>query len=516
MKGLETIGNAVDRFVGVFSPKSALKRQFYRKRLKHTRSSKYAAAKTDRMTGAWTTLNSGVNDVIRSSNSAVRARVRQLVRDFPYFKRACQILCDYTVGPGIMFQSRLKSPDGKLNKKKNQQVEDAFNFWADEADISGKLHYYEMMGLTKRQDIESGEFLAVQVYSKDPKRYLPYALQIFETDWLSDNPAPKTKIPKNREFDQGLEYKKSTGEVVAYHFTDPDSWGNAKRIKSEDVIHRFETLRPGQLRGISPFASAILIAHDLGEYIDATIDTAKMASKYLAFVSTPNPLDRQTNVETDSETGKKIDEIENAIVEYLMPGEEVNFAKSNTVSDTFDPFTRFILTMVAVATNCPFELLSGEYKGFSYSTGRLSRNDFSQQLRPGVIRQVRHFAMPTVRPFYDYSVIGGKISLPGYFTNPARYIQTEWQPPGMEAVDPLRETKSRIDEIKNLTRSPQEVIKARGRDPEAILKETAAFIQMAEDEGLGDIIDIMFGKTSTALANNPKAVEGQKSIRAIK
>ena len=59
-------------------------------------------------------------------------------------------------------------------------------------------------------------------------------------------------------------------ESALNNFTDPDSWGKAKRIKAEDVIHRFETLRPGQLRGISPFASAILIAHDLGEYIDAT------------------------------------------------------------------------------------------------------------------------------------------------------------------------------------------------------------------------------------------------------
>ena len=158
---LGSIGNGVDKIVGVFSPRNALERKFFRDSLNKAkaRSLQYAAAKTNRLTGPWSPLNADINTFIKNSSSAVRARVRQLVRDFPYFVRAVNVMCDYTVGPGIIFQSRIKDEKEKLNKKLIQKVEDSFNFWADEADISGKLHYYEMMELAKRQDLESGEFL---------------------------------------------------------------------------------------------------------------------------------------------------------------------------------------------------------------------------------------------------------------------------------------------------------------------------------------------------------------------
>jgi hypothetical protein len=142
----------------------------------------YAAAKADRLTGGWFPVNEDVNKIIGAASWRVRARVRQLVRDFPYFKRAVDIITDYVVGEGIMFQSRIASPDGTLYKQWIQAVEDAFSFWADEADFAGKLHYYEMMRLAKRQDVESGEFLIIKRAVKDRSAYLPYHLQMVEAE----------------------------------------------------------------------------------------------------------------------------------------------------------------------------------------------------------------------------------------------------------------------------------------------------------------------------------------------
>jgi hypothetical protein len=67
-----------------------------------------------------------------------------------------------------------------------QQVEDAFEFWKDEADFGGRLHYSEIMRLAKDQDSESGEFIIVKREDRDPARYLPYRLQMIEADWLTD------------------------------------------------------------------------------------------------------------------------------------------------------------------------------------------------------------------------------------------------------------------------------------------------------------------------------------------
>jgi len=497
------LGEAIDNAIGIVSPKRGLMRRKMRSML-------YAAAKTTKSTGVWSPVNSNVNVIIGASSAKIRARVRQLVRDFPYFARAVNVSVDYVVGDGIKFQSRIQKPSGDLDQRRIQQTEDVFNFWADEADYAGKLHYYEIMRLAKRQDAECGEFLLVKRYdAKTKSRYLPYCLQTIEPDWLTDyNTTPMGKTGASI-IDQGIEYDLDSGRIIAYHFRNPDTWspsilGRTERIAAADVIHGFDVLRPGQLRGVSPFAPGVLVADDLAMMMDSEIDSAKMASKYLALVKTMDPISRQAAAGVqDGDYGEKIEDLENAIIEYLRPGEDVELTSNPRPGANFMPFVRLVLCMFSVTTGLPYELLSGDYQGMNYSTGKLVRNDFRQALRPLWGRHIRHYCTPTLTPFYNSAVLTGKLTYPGYASNPYRWQLREMQPPGMESQDPLRESKANIDDIAAVLKSPQEIIKARGRDPEAVVKEAAAFKKLCEENGIS-VADV-----STALANNPAAVTGQ-------
>jgi lambda family phage portal protein len=457
--------------------------------------------------------------------------VRQLVRDFPYFARAVNVLVDYVVGAGIIFQSRAEKSSGALDTVRGQKIEDAFNFWADEADASGKLHFYELMRLAKRQDLEAGEFLLVKTWSKNKDRYLPFCLQIYEPDWLttqndtwditsapppagqavsvSGRPITTQTLTSRLHIRQGIEYNPLTGERVAYHFIDPDSWGQTVRIPAENVIHGFETHRPGQLRGISPFAAGVLISNDLHAMMDSELDAAKMASKWLAMVETPDPVGRQLGmgIQTDPVTGQKIEELQNAIIEYLRPGEKINLSSNPRPGDNFIPFIRLILTMFSIVSGVPYELISGDYQGMNYSVGKMVRVDFAQQLKPTTNRHIRQFCRPSVRGFFDSAVLTGKLTLPGYWSNPAPFIRQEWQPPGAESIDPLRETKARIDEISARIRSPQEIIISRGRDPEDVVREISEFEALCKAHNVET--EASMQAISTALANNPAAAEKQ-------
>ncbi|MCP4746327.1 MAG: phage portal protein [Desulfobacteraceae bacterium] len=62
------------------------------------RSASYAAAKPSAMSKGWNPSNVSVNTIIAASTDTMRARIRQLVRDFPYFARAVNVLVDYIVG----------------------------------------------------------------------------------------------------------------------------------------------------------------------------------------------------------------------------------------------------------------------------------------------------------------------------------------------------------------------------------------------------------------------------------
>ena len=495
------ISKTLDAAIGLFSPRKALDRKICRDQLSilDKRSSQYAAAKTGRLTGSWSPVDSNVNDIIGNSSANVRARIRQLVRDFPYFARAVNIIGNYVVGEGIIFQSKVKTPAGDLNNDLITKIEDSFSWWADEADFSRKLHYYEMMHLAQRQIIECGEFLMVKKISNDKRRYLPFALQLYEPEWLTEIGAnPSSKL---NEINQGIEFNKKTGEVVAYHFTDPDSWGKTQRIKAENVVHKFKTLRPGQLRGISDFTSGVLLAHDLSDYMTTELDTAKMAAKYLAFIKTPDIYSRQAGMTTNDDN-QKIDEMENAITEYLRPGEDITIATNPRPGTNFPPFVKLILTMLAISTDVPYELLSGDYSGLNYSTMRVCRNDYAFQLLTKQAALIRHFGKETQQPEMDWAVLSGVLDIPDYFSHRRQYLAAEWQPPGMESIDPLRETKARIDEMGALIRSPQEIARSRGRDLEDIYREISAAKKMAEK------YDIAPEEIETALANNPDKIIG--------
>lgn len=498
---MDAIGYALDRVIGIVLPGSEARRRLVRAALPSIRSATFAAAQSPRTIGAWNPVDASINEIIANSAAPVRARVRQLIRDFPYFARAVNVIADYVVGSGITYQAAIKGKDGKLDRAMVAQAEDGWARWCEEADASGRLHLYEMMYLAKRQELEAGEYILVRRHIADKSRFLPLALQMYEADWLS---ASGAKPNGSNKVHEGVEYDPATGKAVAYHFADPVSFGATTRIEANQVIHGFRTTRPGQLRGISEFTPGVLVARDLSDYMDAEMDGAKMAAKWMAIIETPDLLGRQLNATTSAD-GKKIEELQNAIIEYLRPGEKMNMLANPRPGTNFPPMVKLILTMLSISTGVPYELLSGNYEGMNYSVGKMVRTDFRHSLKPITSRHIRGFCEPVKRMFMEQAVLSGRLPFRDYFADPARYLRAEWQPPGMESIDPARESKAMIDQIKAGLRSPQEIAAARGRDLEDIYRE----IKEAQELAAEFAISIDLSEISTALANNPAAIEKQ-------
>lgn len=523
---LHSIGSGIDRAIGLFQPRNELQRIADRAMVEKARrleSRMYAAAKPNRGTADWVPVNQDINTIIRESSNNLRGRVRQLVRDCPHFSRAVQVQVDFTVGTGTNFQSRIRNTswkpgakgESRFNRKLCQSVEDAVSWWMDEADASGRMHFGEIERLAKAQDVEVGEFLFVKTFIKDPKRYIPFALMPYEVDWLTTS---YQNVAAGNEADQGKEFDPVTGKIVAYHLQPPSTFGiyglknssKAVRIPAEFVLNHFETKRPGQLSGVSPFVTAVLIARDLDDYLGATVDTAKLAAKYLALIETSDQAGFQTNRVT-TENLKPIEDLENAIIEYLRPGEKVSLLKSDPASDTFEPFTRFILRIVAIATNCSYTLLSGDYSQGSFTTMRMERQDLLKMFAFPQFRHVKHFTAPCVNEAIYWAYMVGKLRMPANFiADPRPYYRGVYIPPGMEPIDPLRESKANNDEMAAGIRSPQEIVGKRGRDLEEVYDELAEAKEMAEERGL------TFGEVSTALANNPAALGATDNKRAMR
>jgi len=500
-----SLGHAIDRFVGLFAPQRALRRAAARDLMQR----QYAAAKGTTNTGGWSPVDNTVNTVIGNSSAKLRARARQLVRDMPAMATAVQRVEEYTVGGGITLQARVKDPDsGELAKGINERIEAAWQRWCDEADAGGRLHFAEIQQLACRQEIEAGEYIYIKRFTKARNRFLPFNLLAVEPDTLTSYGA--TALPGN-EIDQGVEYDPRTGRAMAYHFEDADRWKKPQRYPADQVILGFRSLRPNQLRGVTPLAPVILLAHQLRDYLEAEITTAQRAARWLAFVTSPDPLasmnafgGQLTTDPNDSTNNYYSAEMGHAVVDFLRSGESVTIANHNRPGDNFEPFVKFILRTFAAAVGVTYELVSGDYTGSQYTTARVSRNDMLKGVAIRRARLLRQLCEPVKREFMFWAVTTGKLNLPGYFDNPEYYHRSVWMAPAVEQLDPLREGRAETDAVAAKLRSPQEVLLARQRDPEQVLDEWHEWAQMLADRGLDP------PEAKALLKSNPAAVAGQK------
>lgn len=496
------MGAALDRAIGVFSPATEQRRLLRRVWNVNYERSQYAAAKVSRLGGNWTPVNESPNEVIAASLPQLRARVRQLVRDFPYFARAVRVLTDLTVGNGHQFQARIKGRDGKPDQRLNDEIEERWSRFVEEADITGQQTLHELSRLAKRQDVECGEFLLVYVHDGPRLR-----LQMYEPDWLSDL---VERAQGGNEIEQGVEYDPRSGRPVAYHLSAPWTAGGvsrpyrALRLPAEDVLHRFEVLRPGQMRGVSILVSAILLAHDLGEFLDAELDAAKAAASWVGYVKSNQWGQRQKlhGVKKDSLTGKPFENVRNAMLEWLGPQDEMKLFTHDRPSG-LDVAHKVILRALAVVAGLSYEFISGDYDKVSYSNVRGIRIDLNNQMTPHKARHDRDFYSPIYQRWLDNEVLSGGLHIPDYFRRRWYYQRAhEFIPPVLEDVDPLRTSKAHNDEINSYTRSPQEVIRARGGDPDTVLGDIAAWRKkVTEEHGLP-----LPGAPSTPLKQNPAAL----------
>lgn len=507
----DKVGRSLDRALGVFAPGLEVKRQAARIAAEHGRR-QYAAAKVNLSHGNWNPANPGINELLATSRPQLLARTRQLVRDFPFFTRAINTLVDFVVGEGLILRPAVLDADGKPMKELNRKILDAWQWWLDEADLSGSEHGLELMRLAKRQEVETGEALVIKRITRERGRFLPFALSMIESDRLTDF---GTATPGAAIW-EGVEYDPLTGKKLGYHLgtnavnpvfgTSPGSDYKVTRVAAENVVHVFETLRPGQLRGVTPFAAGIVLADALHDYVGAEIDAARMASRFLAFVTAPDPVAMQSanGAIADAHNNRKVEELGTAITQYLAPGEQVELASPNRQGTGFTPFARFIIQTLAISTGTTYELLSGDYSGMNYTTLKAARGDLVQTLRPAQRRHVRQFCQPIYRDFMTYAVLAGRLDIPDFFANPRAYCRAEWLDAGLESLDPLKEGRAAADAVTALIDSPQSWIRKRGRDPEDVLQECAEYAARAKELGL------VAGTTSSALQGAPSHLKDTK------
>lgn len=480
--------NFIDKFVGVFSPSSALKRanaRFYlgeqrrlSKQLQQTEERKYEAAAYGRRTAGWISSGSSINTENYGVLQVLRNRSRDLQQNNYWARRAVKVIANHTVGTGILPSfTNSSTPQKKLAKA-------LFDKWQQKkyCDYDGQHNFYGLQKLVMQTLAISGEVLIRKRRVDNGPGMIPLQLQVQEAD-LIDTSKDGLMLQGGNFVVQGVEYN-SMGKRVAYwlfkyHPGETMIFMNtliSERVPASDVLHIIEVLRPGQVRGVPMGISAFIRLNDYGDYEDAQMIRQKVAACYSAHITSTTQKSAISGLKKQAEI-EKASRLEPGMITYLNPGEEITFGNPPGVPEYSD-FAKNVLLGIATAWDITYEALTGDLSGSNFSSSRMGWLEMARNVSNW---QTQIMIPSFCEPVYEWLDEAAQVAM---LIKPGTVCR--WTAPRREMFDPKKEMEAIIIAVQSGMTSWSEAARELGWDPQELLEQIKA------DKELMDKYELMF------------------------
>lgn len=463
---MSQVGQLTDYAIETVSPRWGWERRRARTLIAADRRadryrSAYDGASRSRRTIGWTSASpASVNAENLPALATLRHRARDLVRNNEYAGRGVRALVNNIIGPGM-----------RPSCATNDAFEQRFKDWAEEltCDVDELHNFYGLQQLAERTKVESGEALIMRRRRRlDSGLPIPLQIQVLEPDYLDET--LNTRLDNGNRIIQGVEFNRYGTRVAYWLFTDHPgdnyaTWLNNKRrrIPARDIIHYFDALRPGQVRGITQLASILITLREFEDYEDAQLVRQKIAACYTAFVrKDPDNIHAATGLVKDKE-GHAIGEMmEPGVIEFLGPGEDIRFATPPGVEGYRD-FASVTLHKISAGLDIPYEALTYDLREVNYSSARVGWLEFQRSIEA---QHARTTLPRLVAPIGKWARESMEILGVAAATD-----RLKWTAPRREMLDPEKETKAAALAVRNGFSTRPEEIRRRGGDPQDIDNE---------------------------------------------
>lgn len=459
-KGEASRLNFIDKAVGFVNPLAGLRRVTARRA--------YEAAGRGRrnksMKGASST---SANVEIGNALTDLRNRSRHFVRNNGWAKRALTANCDNVIGQGIR-----PAPAGTLEQIK--EIKAIWKKWAESVncDYDGKNTFYGLQEIIFSEICEAGDCLVIRRKVKPTKKNpIPIQLQVIEGDQLDES---KDGINEKGFARLGVQFD-NEGKRIGYwiYRNNPNEItgslysSSSEFISVDDVIHPFELLRAGQVRGVPMGVSAFMKLSDFSDYEDAQLVRQKAAAAFTAFVSGK-----------DKVNAEEVETLEPGIIEYLNEGETITFSNPPK-ADGYDEYSKKILQGVAAAYGITYEMLTMDYSNVNFTSGRMAKIDISNRFRKLQYNMfVPQVCVPVWEWFTDAAIMAGLTRLR------IECNAMDWTAPRVQQLDPVKETNARVLQLQAGLTTWSEVVREDGRDPEEFLQEYSDDVEKLKQAGV--------------------------------
>lgn len=470
--------NAIDRLVGVFSPKKAFERVQTRSKMELFNKvttelgtglgygNHGASTKKKSLSGWLSSAGSALEDIERNVPK-LRERSRDLNMGAPIATGALKTLVTNVVGPGLKLNAQIDSDLLKMSPEEadawETHVEREFLLWSESknCDVTRMCDFYQLQQLAFLSMLMSGDVFTTLPYYKRIGSPYQLTIQLLEADRISNPGGIENYI--DPKVINGVEIDEK-GEIIAYHIADkhPKSvlsidtkWTRVekygKKTGRQNIIHLLEMERPEQRRGVPVLAPIIESLKQLSRYSDAELMAAVISGMYTIFVTSEVPnggaleggLDYGDEI--DSEDDSTI-EVGNGAVNFLREGEKIHESNPGRPNTAFDGFVTSICRQIGVALEIPYEVLMKHFTS-SYSASRGALLEAWKMFKRRREFMATNFCQPIYEEFLSEGIATGRIYAPGFFDDPIvkkAYCRAEWNGPTQGQLDPKKEVEAAI------------------------------------------------------------------------
>lgn len=467
--------NALDRVIAYVSPSLGARR--LRARMAFDR----ASTLTRRYEGTDASLRSGgrlvgggdANAQVLGAGARIREEAHDLVRNNGWALRAVQTWRD-VAGP-IRFRAQIPGARraDKADRLRTDRIDGVwYDHWQAVAEAGGDTFdssQVEGIGCM----VESGEYLVRRL--DEPMRAglpVPMSLQLLEPDFLD--------VTRDRALDDGTVVLggirlDQRGRSVSYWLMreHPGSTRAFTRralesveVPADEVAHVFERVsRPGQVRGITWFAPAIVRLADVSEYDSYEVIRKKVEACLTAIVFGDDPGETMGAVDDDRRGGdpmvkdaygQRVEAFEPGMIVYSR-GRDIKLTEPKG-SVGYPDYMRVQLQAVAATLGLTYERMTGDLSQVSFISGRMGEIQLRSRVRTVQDNVLIPRHCERIKGWWAKAAYAaGRIDQP--------QVWSRWTRPEWESIQPLDDAAADLMNSRSGKRTMPGIIARGGEDP---------------------------------------------------
>jgi lambda family phage portal protein len=468
------------------------------------------------------------DDIIQRNQVALVARSREMVANNDHARAFIRMCRQNIVGPGVMLQAQAKKSGGKLDADANAAIESSWGTWGHRktCTVTGKKSWRAVQLGAVRDAAKDGEFFVRKIYGTDAGPW-GFALQTIDPQRCPVTLDVQRLNGGSNFIRAGIEFNRY-GRPVAYYFTTTDESEQAfvysgrkhVRISADEIIHGFVEDIEGQKRGLPWMATGLLRLRNLQGYEEAAVIGQRISASKMCWIAFDKDVDEAPEYDEDSPPEMDADP---GTFGILPRGARIETFAPAAASGEFLPFTKHTLRGIAAGWGVPYNELAADLEGVNFSSirqGTLDSREHWKELQEWLIESL---VQPVFEAWLEYSLLKGRIVIKGKPLQASKidqYSAVAWQARRWTWIDPNADVKAAVESKNNFLKSPGEIIREQGNDPQTVWIETARDMRAQVDalvaEGFErteamDLVKMSFGiqpkPPAPAAKPQPKATE---------